>query len=299
MIDVVFVVDDPVAWHAQNLQTHPSHYSGLGSRGLPWISRLQRHGAHMYYNTLLPMPAGVKGAATGQQLKYGVISTGQLVQDLTAWSTLYMAGRLHKPVAKLKPPPPAISSALHANLIAAGAAGALLLPPTFTASQWLTSIAGLSYLGDFRMLVGENPRKVSNIVAGNIQRFGGLYAPQVDSPRPIVACAAPSAFRRLRTPAAAAALSCSRDVSVAGAVAALECLPSGIASRIEHGAVKSGGGLGDWQAVARSTRMQIGRTVATAAAVQSIKGLFTAGWGKGGAYIAAKLGKQLKGLLRR
>jgi hypothetical protein len=36
-------------------------------------------------------------------------------------------------------------------------------------------IAGISYLGDFRMTFGENPKKVRNIVDGNLKSFRELY----------------------------------------------------------------------------------------------------------------------------
>lgn len=36
-------------------------------------------------------------------------------------------------------------------------------------------IAGISYLGDFRMTFGENPKKVRNIVDGNFSAFQQLY----------------------------------------------------------------------------------------------------------------------------
>lgn len=41
-----------------------------------------------------------------------------------------------------------------------------------------TSIAGISYLGDSRMGIAENPNKIKNIVLGkgNIERFTNLYS---------------------------------------------------------------------------------------------------------------------------
>lgn len=34
-------------------------------------------------------------------IKYGVVSTQTLCEDLTTWKTLYLSGRMHKPVRSL------------------------------------------------------------------------------------------------------------------------------------------------------------------------------------------------------
>lgn len=36
---------------------------------------------------------------SSQIIKYGVISTESLIDDLMHWKTMYVAGRLHKPVS--------------------------------------------------------------------------------------------------------------------------------------------------------------------------------------------------------
>ena len=41
-------------------------------------------------------------------------------------------------------------------------------------------IASLSYAGDFRMTVGENPNKISNIVGGSYSKFKQLYASNIE-----------------------------------------------------------------------------------------------------------------------
>ena len=43
------------------------------------------------------------------------------------------------------------------------------------------AICGLSYAGDFRMVVGENKNKVQNIVAGQIELLKPLYAPHIQA----------------------------------------------------------------------------------------------------------------------
>ncbi|KAL8212429.1 UNVERIFIED_CONTAM: Phosphatidate cytidylyltransferase, mitochondrial [Gekko kuhli] len=91
MLDFVFAVDDSVSWHKRNLSKNRSHYSFLKYFGAKRINNVQNYGAGIYYNTLVP--------SNGRVIKYGVISTDMLIEDLLRWKTLYVAGRLHKPVA--------------------------------------------------------------------------------------------------------------------------------------------------------------------------------------------------------
>lgn len=61
------------------------------------------------------------------------------------------------------------------NLASALRTALLLLPESFTEVQLFEEIAGLSYRGDFRMKVGENPLKVRNIVSAQLDSFRSLY----------------------------------------------------------------------------------------------------------------------------
>lgn len=93
-------------------------------------------------------------------MKYGVISRKKFLEDLLDWKYLYVAGRLHKPVLMLKSYPH-IDHAILRNRENAVRTALLLLPSKFTEVDLYLTIAGLSYLGDPRMGVGENPKKVS------------------------------------------------------------------------------------------------------------------------------------------
>jgi translocator assembly and maintenance protein 41 len=53
----------------------------------------------------------------------------------------------------------------------------LLLPFEFTEEELFTAIAGLSYTGDFRMIYGENPNKIYNIVQKQFEEFQSIYRP--------------------------------------------------------------------------------------------------------------------------
>jgi len=170
MIDFIFAVDDPVSWHRENMDTNSRHYSSLRWLGPKYLSRLQDGtGARIYYNTLVP--------CEGRLIKYGVISVQSLIDDLLDWETLYVSGRLHKPVLTLRKDDEhsALNSALATNLQSAVHTSLLLLPEQFNEEELYITIAGLSYTGDFRMTVGENRDKVQNIVHPNKQRFHELY----------------------------------------------------------------------------------------------------------------------------
>ncbi|KAG1962689.1 translocator assembly/maintenance protein [Pimephales promelas] len=170
MLDFVFAVDDPVTWHTLNLMENRKHYSFLRFLGPKHVSRIQSEwGAGVYFNTLIPVD--------DRLIKYGVISTEALIDDLLHWKTLYVAGRLHKPVRiLLQNESGKLRSALVGNLKSAVTASFLMLPESFSEEELFLQIAGLSYSGDFRMVIGEDKAKVSNIVKDNMHDFRRLYS---------------------------------------------------------------------------------------------------------------------------
>ncbi|XP_036387623.1 phosphatidate cytidylyltransferase, mitochondrial [Megalops cyprinoides] len=170
MVDFVFAVDDPVTWHTMNLLQNRKHYSFLKYLGPKHISSIQNdHGAGVYYNTLVP--------TNGRIIKYGVISTDSLIDDLMHWKTMYVAGRLHKPVKiLLQNENGKLRAALVGNLKSAVTASFLMLPESFSEEELFVQIAGLSYSGDFRMVIGEDKSKVLNIVKENLLHFRNLYS---------------------------------------------------------------------------------------------------------------------------
>lgn len=170
MIDFIFVVDNPLDWHRRNLKMNESHYSVLKYMGPDLISRFQnKTGAGVYFNTLIPIED------EGVTIKYGITSTDNLLKDLYTWKYLYLAGRLHKPVEIINQPSDGIRMAINNNLKSAVHTALLLLPDSFSDFQLFFTISRLSYNGDFRMIFGENKKKVQNIVKPQIDAFNNLY----------------------------------------------------------------------------------------------------------------------------
>ena len=98
-------------------------------------------------------------------IKYGVVSLDTMKKDLTDWNTLYIAGRLHKPVNTLITND-SISIAQNENIAAAMRVAMLLCPQTFNMAELLRIICSLSYIGDVRLGFAEDSRKVQRIVSG-------------------------------------------------------------------------------------------------------------------------------------
>ncbi|KAF8455257.1 mitochondrial matrix Mmp37 [Kalaharituber pfeilii] len=173
MIDLIFGVTYTQHWHSINLTQNPHHYSFLRLLGSRVVSRVQDDwGAGVYFNPFVEI--------NGTLIKYGVVKIETLLRDLSTWDTLYLAGRLHKPVKILRDDP-RVRYANQLNLLAAVRTALLLLPETFTEEQLYATIASLSYTGDPRMhLFTENPNKVSNIVANQLPNFRRLYSPLID-----------------------------------------------------------------------------------------------------------------------
>jgi len=171
MIDLVFVTEDPVEWHRLNLESNGSHYSGMRYFGPNVITELQeKFACGVYYNTYAVVDNFV--------IKYGVMSTKSLTRDLTDWEYLYVAGRLHKPVIQLNSSfDSVIPDLIKRNRLMALHAALLELPECTTKTELYRSITSLSYNGDCRMIFGEDPNKVENIVAPIMNEFDHIYTP--------------------------------------------------------------------------------------------------------------------------
>mmetsp|Transcript_36640 Transcript_36640/g.74394 ORF Transcript_36640/g.74394 Transcript_36640/m.74394 type:complete len:316 (-) Transcript_36640:272-1219(-) len=275
MLDLVFVVDDPVEWHRLNLINNGHHYSMLATLGPRVISQIQSLPACVYYNTLTPMKGG---GQKGRMMKYGVIGLIDFQRDLREWRHLYLAGRLHKPVIFLSSPNSCISTDLTSNLSSAVRTALLLLPEHFSKKELFLSIASLSYMGDFRMSFGENPDKVRNIVLPNLDKFERLYEPVVAKH-----------FSRSCTwrPGGSEGGLYEQDLSMAARENHVSMLPAAMqlppGVPIEASAIKA----------------QLRSIVFRSALLQSTKGILTAGPAKSAKYSGAKLGKFASWWIRR
>jgi translocator assembly and maintenance protein 41 len=186
MIDLIYCVENPKRWHSQNIEKNPTHYSAIKVLGSDFISRYQENfGAKVFFNTLVPIEE------EQIMIKYGVISTKDFITDLLDWKFLYVAGRLQKPVEIIKNPSSSkIQNALELNLQNAAHTALLLLPEKFTEYELYYTITSLSYIGDFRMIFGENKNKVENIVRPQIENFRSLYMPTLKLFKNFVTCPA-------------------------------------------------------------------------------------------------------------
>ncbi|KAL3427525.1 hypothetical protein PVAG01_01034 [Phlyctema vagabunda] len=174
MIDFIFGVSYTQHWHSLNLAEHRDHYSSVGSLGSAAVSAVQdKWGAGVYFHPYVTV--------NGTLIKYGVVNLDTLCRDLSEWDTLYIAGRLHKPVKILRDDP-RVRLANQVNLISALRTALLLLGPEFTEQELYGTIANISYMGDPRMVLPtEDPSKVANIVGNNLPNFRQLYSPLIDN----------------------------------------------------------------------------------------------------------------------
>lgn len=285
MIDLIVAVDDPENWHTENISQNRSHYSlpmaTLGPRAITATQR-SSFGARVYYNTILPTTASQKS------FKYGVIATRDLEHDLRHWESLYLSGRMQKPIRVLSHPAPrGLALAIQTNLDAAAAAALLSLPERFRERDLYTAVAALSYTGDVRMtLAAEVRSKVSDIVRANMGRFRALYAPRANGTG-VAHGRADGVW--------------SREVAAGGQARLLGRLPWHIREKVRRklGICETEGGV---DGLARLDSGLVGRAVVGAVATvvarssirQSLKGLATAGIGTSARYVAMKLGKSVR-----
>ncbi|KAJ3722056.1 mitochondrial matrix Mmp37-domain-containing protein [Lentinula guzmanii] len=168
MLDFMFAVTHPAHFHSINMHQHPSHYT-LHSRafGSDYVSAVQAITPGVWFNTLVPM--------NGVNIKYGVTTVDNLCSDLLNWNTLYLAGRMHKPLRIIKDDA-RVRLTQQVNLTSAVRAALLTLPENFSETELFERIAGISYNGDPRMILpAENRGKVGNIVKKQGSQFKELY----------------------------------------------------------------------------------------------------------------------------
>ncbi|CDK28194.1 unnamed protein product [Kuraishia capsulata CBS 1993] len=216
MIDMNFAVSYPDHWHSLNMQQFPNHYSGIRRLGAHAISTVQEWGAGVYFNPYVTLDfkraktLTSETPAKSQMMKYGVTSIDRLISDLINWDTLYLSGRLHKPVAIIRNSPN-VQLLNQFNLTNAIKLSLLLLSERHSTENTVDEfelykmITGLSYIGDPRVqMKGENPHKIENIVENQFTKFRWMYLPLLENYFPsmiqMVNCDKSQGFDRFNTP---------------------------------------------------------------------------------------------------
>ncbi|KAF5382732.1 hypothetical protein D9615_002855 [Tricholomella constricta] len=283
MLDFMFAVTHPAHFHSINMHQHPHHYP-LHARllGSSYVSRLEEFGPGVWFNAYVPM--------NGVRIKYGVTTIDNLCSDLLNWKTLYLAGRMHKPLRIIKDDA-RVRLTQQVNLTSAVRAALLTLPHEFPETELFERIAGISYSGDPRMwLPAENRGKVSNIVRKQGPQFKELYHR--------LAVGLPG----VHWPSLSSTIQ--QDTAPQARAAHLKKLPSNLLTQVKNNYSRSSSEpsieadeSAYWLRLAGDEKLpavlteEMSRIVRYPATVQTIKGIASAGVGKSVRYSAAKISK--------
>ncbi|EGT51031.1 hypothetical protein CAEBREN_09395 [Caenorhabditis brenneri] len=282
MVDFVVVTNNAQEFHKDNIAKNPQHYSLLRLMGPKMIEKIQcNFAARVYYNTHVNVGK--------RKIKYGVISYENAKQDLLDWRWIYICGRLHKPVLDVIKPKDDMCDLVTENRRSALHSALLLLPESFTLKQLFHKIVGLSYTGDFRMIVGEDKNKIEKIVEGNYEELLRVYEPLMND----------DARLSVMTPAKVI-----QDGSTTAIYHRLNLLPSEVLNRIQRNMNKAQKRQRDAEEVIFSLahRHDVAKTVETAIGgiirpisfSQTAKNAFSAGVTRSIIYSLAKMSKFLK-----
>lgn len=167
LTDVVFIVDDIKAWHQANMKMNSRDYSLIGRVHLNRknISKLKGKNGITYFSEIKD---------EGYIFKYGVIEVEDFKRGLNTWDNLFMAGRFHKPVMEISSNDD-IREAISFNRDTALMIACLFCNDVTTREDIYRKLCGISYLGDARMVIAENPHKVENIVNGSFDKLSDMY----------------------------------------------------------------------------------------------------------------------------
>lgn len=165
-IDLILIVNDMKLWHKENIKKNPKDYSFIGR--------------NFFLNSSLDEIKGITGITyqsnieyKGHLFKYGIIEYGDFVRHMQTWDSFYVPGRFQKPTLTIKSNN-FIDELILQNRRNACKVGLLCLNNKDLKDLYLT-ICNLSYSGDTRMKVAENPKKVDNIVGASYDKFNEMY----------------------------------------------------------------------------------------------------------------------------
>ncbi len=166
-LDLIFVVDDVKEWNMKNIELNPNDYSKAGAKyfrkkdkdilvgrtGVTYLSYIEEDGA---------------------TFKYGTVEYDSLKESLNTWNSFYMTGRFQKTIYEFESCEE-LRKIIERNRRSAVIVSLLMSEDGCSFKDVLVRLCGLSYAGDTRMAIAENPRKVLNIVEGSYDEFVKMY----------------------------------------------------------------------------------------------------------------------------
>lgn len=172
MIDLVFLVEDLKSWHLQNIQKNPKDYSFTGRLYIK-LSNLKKLKGHNKITYLSYIKDG------DLMFKYGIMELEDFLQSLSEWDSFFVAGRFQKPIVNIASNMYVnrrlIDGTIKYNRDCALRIACLFCDSIVSVEKIYTTLCGLSYHGDIRMKLAENPDKVKNIVNGSYGEFLEMY----------------------------------------------------------------------------------------------------------------------------
>ena len=168
-IDMILVVEDVRRWHKENKKKNPGDYSWTGACILPspLVTKMSGKTCIIYQSNI---------EEEGGVYKYGIISRQDFFTCMTTWESFYVPGRFQKPLLPVVISPE-VETLLWNNRKGAVIAAACFVPEETTCFDLYMNLCSLSYFGDSRMYIAENPEKVRNIVTGSYDRIHEIYLP--------------------------------------------------------------------------------------------------------------------------
>ncbi len=91
MIDLIFIVENTLNFHNENIIINKNHYSKFAIYFRPLLYFFNEKGTKIYYNPSVVLENQIN-------IKYGIISEKNFLQSLNKWNNLFVSGRFHKPV---------------------------------------------------------------------------------------------------------------------------------------------------------------------------------------------------------